>query len=123
VSKYACWVTGMVMVDAAAKTNSVTISDGIKLDAFLSSSFRSAPSRDYIKSIFSQGPCRWEASDLLRCSEPDSKHLVSSHDDNADPARHQGHPLHHGRHVLCGWWVMKDAAFIKRSRVAWARVV
>lgn len=44
------------MVDAAAKTNSVTISEGIKLDAFLSNSFRSAPSRDYIKNILARVP-------------------------------------------------------------------
>jgi hypothetical protein len=41
-----CWATGMVMVDATANTNSVTISTGIRLAAFLSSSFRNAPSSD-----------------------------------------------------------------------------
>jgi hypothetical protein len=37
------------MVEAVAKTNSVTISVGMKLDAFLSSSLRRAPSSDYIR--------------------------------------------------------------------------
>lgn len=50
-SRSACRVTGMVIVEATANTNSVTISEGIKLDAFLSNSFRIAPSRDYIKNI------------------------------------------------------------------------
>ena len=36
------------MVDVWPKTNSVTISTGIRLAAFLSSSLRSAPCRDYI---------------------------------------------------------------------------
>lgn len=44
------------MVDAAAKTNSVTISEGIKLEAFLSNSFWRAPSRDYIKNILARVP-------------------------------------------------------------------
>lgn len=46
----------MVTVEAAVKTNSVTISEGIKLDAFLSNSFRSAPSKDYIKNILARVP-------------------------------------------------------------------
>lgn len=55
-SKLACWVTGTVTVEAAAKTNSVTISEGIKLDAVLSNSFRSAPSSDYSKIISAKVP-------------------------------------------------------------------
>jgi hypothetical protein len=35
------------MVELAANTNSVTISTGIRLDAFFSISLRRAPSRDY----------------------------------------------------------------------------
>lgn len=42
----------MVMVDAAAKMNSVTISVGMKLDALFSTSFRSAPSNDYSRTIW-----------------------------------------------------------------------
>jgi hypothetical protein len=56
----ACCVTEMVTVEAAAKTNSVTIFEGIKLDAFLSNSFRSAPSRDYIKNILARIPADQE---------------------------------------------------------------
>lgn len=48
------------MVEAAAKTNSVTISEGIKLDALLSNSFWSAPSRDYIKDILARVPADQE---------------------------------------------------------------
>jgi hypothetical protein len=46
VARAGCRATGMVMVEAAAKTNSVTVSTGIRLHAFFSSSFRSAPSSD-----------------------------------------------------------------------------
>lgn len=45
-SKFGCWAVGIVMVEAVAKMNSVTISVGIKLDALFSNSFRSAPSKD-----------------------------------------------------------------------------
>jgi hypothetical protein len=43
------------MVDATAKTNSVTMSTGIKLAVFLSNSFRNAPSSDWIRFSSSQG--------------------------------------------------------------------
>lgn len=59
-SRLACWGTGMVTVEAAAKTNSVTTSEGIKLDAFLFSSFLSAPSKDYIKNISARVPADQE---------------------------------------------------------------
>jgi len=55
------------MVEAAAKTNSVTISEGMRPAAFLSSSFRSAPSRDYIKNILAKVPADQE-SDVHLCS-------------------------------------------------------
>ena len=55
-SRLGCWVTGIVTVEAPAKTNSVTMSEGMRLDAFLSTSFRSAPSRDYIKNILARVP-------------------------------------------------------------------
>lgn len=45
-SRLGCCVTGMVMVEAVAKMNSVTTSVGMKLAAFLSSSLRRAPSSD-----------------------------------------------------------------------------
>ena len=57
----------MVTVEAAAKTNSVTISEGMRLDAFLSNSLRSAPSRDCIKSILARAPADQEGSVYL-CS-------------------------------------------------------
>jgi hypothetical protein len=81
----------MVTVDAAARTNSVTVSEGIKLDALLFNSFSSAPFRDYIKSTLAMVPVDWEDS-VPQCSGTDSKHPVSHHDDNADPVHHQGYP-------------------------------
>lgn len=51
---------GMVTVEVAEKTNSVTMSEGIKLAAFRSNSFRRAPSRDYIKNILARGPADQE---------------------------------------------------------------
>jgi hypothetical protein len=41
-------------VEALPNTNSVTIAEGIKLDAFRSNSFRKAPSRLYIKNILAR---------------------------------------------------------------------
>lgn len=47
-------------MEEAIKTNSVTILEGITLAASLSSSFRSAPSRDYVKSILAMIPAAQE---------------------------------------------------------------
>lgn len=56
----------MVMVEVTAKTNSVTISEGIRLEVLLSSSFRSAPSRDYVELVLARVPADWE--DIVRAS-------------------------------------------------------
>jgi hypothetical protein len=82
------------MVEATAKTNSVTIHEGIKLAAFLSSSFRSAPSSDCTNSILAEVSAEREDSVPL-CLELGSKHQASRHDGSADPIRHQDDPLRH----------------------------
>lgn len=94
-SKLGCWVTGMVIVEATAKTNSVTISEGIRLDVFLSSSFRSAPSRDYIKIVLAMGPANREMAYAPQCWDTGSKHQVSPRDGSANLIHHQDHPLRH----------------------------
>ena len=53
-------MTGIVIVEAAAKTNSVTTCVGIKLAAFLSTSLRRAPSRDYITSALAAIIANWQ---------------------------------------------------------------
>ena len=61
-SRLACRITGIVTTEAVAKTNSVTMSERIRLDASFSNSFRSALSRDYIKNTLAIVPADQEGN-------------------------------------------------------------